>query len=136
MNKILNTMKEDNLKLRKLHNKDSIILGTLISEIQAFGKTNGNRETTEEETLRIIKKFRKNAEDTLKLSGKSELKHEIDIYNSYLPKEMSEADLTEAIRKIFKNNNNMGAMMKELKANYSNYDGKLASKICMKFLKR
>jgi len=134
MNKILSTMKKDNLRLRKEHNKDALILGTLISEIQAHGKSNGNRETTEEETLRIIKKFRKNAKDTLKLSGNPEIEHEIEIYSLYLPKEMSERELTEVIREIFKDNKNMGAIMMELKTNYTNYDGKMASKICKNLL--
>ena len=131
----LQLIKEDTLNLRKQHSKDAVLLNTLVSEAEMFGKTNGNRETTEEETLRIIKKFKKNASETLKLSGKTEIEHEIELYSKYLPKEMSRDALTEVIQEIFKTHKNMGAMMKELNTNYSNINGKLASSICMKFIK-
>lgn len=135
ISKTLQLIREDALRLRKQHSKDAVLLNTLLSEIEMFGKTNGNRETTEEETLRVIKKFKKNASETLKLSGKMKIEHEIELYNKYLPKEMSSDELTEIIREIFKTHKNMRDMMKELKTNYSNINGKLASSICMKFIK-
>jgi hypothetical protein len=58
MSETLTKIKKDSLLARKAKNKfESGILITLIGEIEAVGKNNGNRKTKEEETLKIIKKI-------------------------------------------------------------------------------
>jgi len=146
MNTILNKIKEDNLKARKERNKFlSGVLTTLVGEIEMIGKNNGNRETTEEETLKVITKFKKNAEDTCNLMSDSradskELEsyiEEISIYDSYLPKKMNEEELTNLIRDIIDHDSdiNIGKIMSFLKNQYTGkYDGKMASTIARKLL--
>jgi len=141
MNKILSQVKKDNLKARKEKNRElSKILTTLVSEIEIIGKNNGNRETNEVETIRVIEKFKKNAEQTCTFISKSnasskELEpyiEEISIYESYLPKQMSQEELSSIIKDIVSNdsNTNIGKIMGILKNKYNGmYDGKMASKI-------
>jgi len=146
MNKILEKIKKDNLKARKEKDKElSSVLTTLIGEIEIVGKNNGNRETNEVEALKVLEKFKKNAEQTYKLMSESgssseelnKYKKEIDIYQSYLPKQMSEEELTNLIKDIIDHdsNINMGKIMSFLKNQYAGmYDGKQASSIAKKLL--
>lgn len=139
-NKVLEKIKNDQLQARK--NKDSFkasILTTLIGEIVSIGKNAGNRETNEEETLKLISKFKKGVQDTLaliKTGDISRYKTEIEIYDVYLPNLMTNDELKEVIRKIISEGSiNMGDIMKELKANYAGlYDGKIASSIIKEVL--
>lgn len=123
-------------------------LSTLLAEVKAIGKNDGNRETTEEETLKMIQKFRKGVletEDLLLKKGAAEtdakmqeLKAEREVYESYLPKMMSEEELRAAVREIVSSldNPNMGAVMKLLKEKYSGkYDGKQASALVKDILR-
>jgi uncharacterized protein YqeY len=117
----------DKLNARKTKNKEELtILTTLLSEIEAFGKTNGNRDTTEDEAIKIIQKFKKNAEETMKLSGNKNIKKEISIYDRYLPTLMT----TDELKVIITNSKltNIGEIMKYLNQNYKGkFDGKEAS---------
>jgi hypothetical protein len=140
MNKILKQIKEDNLKARKEKNKFlSTILTTLIGEIVSVGKNNGNRETTEEETIKMIEKFKKDAERTLVLIENkensteeiNEYLKEISIYESYLPKKLSKEELEKIIENLIaiNSNPNIGLIMGKLKSLKLNFDGKIASQI-------
>ena len=140
MNKILKQIKEDNLKARKEKNKFlSTILTTLVGEIISVGKNNGNRETTEEETIKMIEKFKKDAERTLVLmenKGSSaeeinEYLKEISIYESYLPKKLNKEELKKIIEDLIaiNSNANIGLIMGKLKSLKLNFDGKVASQI-------
>jgi len=139
MNGILKKIKEDNLQARKEKNREvSKILTTLVGEIEMVGKNNGNRETNEVETIQIIEKFKKNAEQTYNLMSGSDSKDlekyvkEISIYESYLPKKMTQEELTLIIQDIINHdsNVNIGKIMSNLKNNYNGmYDGKVASRI-------
>ena len=63
---LIERIKEDNLAARK--NRDQVratLLTTLFSEAVSVGKNAGNRETTDAETLAVIKKFIKGIDDTL-----------------------------------------------------------------------
>jgi len=145
MNKILEQIKKDNLKARKEKNKElSRVLTTLVGEIESVGKNNGNRETNEEEAIKVIEKFKKNASQTYNLMlEKQEGKvaegysKEIDIYESYLPKKMTKEELEKVVKDIIENGKTqMGQIMGELsKAYKGKYDGKMASEIVKKVLK-
>jgi len=137
----LSKIKKDSLVARKDRNKFlSRILTTLIGEIEIIGKNNGNRETAEPETLKIIEKFKKNAEQSCIVMSDSganskELEpyiKEISIYQSYLPLKMSEEDLTNIIKDIISHDSdiNIGKVMGFLNKKYSGqFDGRLASSI-------
>jgi len=139
----LSKIKKDNLKARKDRNKFlSKILTTLVGEIEAVGKNNGNRETTEAETLKVLEKFKKNAEQTCNLMSDSgadskELIEEISVYESYLPQKMTEEELTELIKDIISHDSdvNIGKVMGFLNKQYSGkFDGSLASSITKKLI--
>jgi len=138
----LSKIKENNLKARKERNKFlSGILTTLVGEIEIVGKNNGNRETTEAETLKVLEKFKKNTEQTCNLiSDSKELEtyiEEISIYESYLPQKLTEKELTELIKDIVSHDSdiNIGKVMGFLNKQYSGkFDGSLASSIARKLI--
>lgn len=67
----------------------------------------------------------------------TEVMNEIHIYDAYLPKLMSEVELSVLIGNIIKvlEKPNIGFIMKALKESKSQYDGKMASKIANNLLK-
>ena len=80
----------------------SNLLSTLIAEAVMVGKNDGNRETTEAETLNVIKKFLKNVNENIKLldeigKDKSDALREKEILESLLPKQLSDAELYATI---------------------------------------
>jgi uncharacterized protein len=123
-----------------------LLLSTVYGEASAIGKNNGNRETTDEEVIKLITKFVKNNNETIGLlekAGKDTelLKIENFILTDYLPKQLSEAELVAAIAAIITDTGasspkQMGLVMKELKVQHGGmYDGKLASQIVREELK-
>jgi len=132
MENIIKKIKDDINIARKSGEKEKLVLlSTLYGEAIAIGKNNGNRETTDDETLKIISKFIKNNNETIRLTnGSCKLEEENLILSNYLPKQMSEEDLLELIKQFINKHptNNIGKIMSELKSNYSGlYDGKMAS---------
>ncbi|MDD2716037.1 MAG: GatB/YqeY domain-containing protein [Candidatus Wallbacteria bacterium] len=128
------TIKKQQLECLKAGQKDKCtFLSTLYSEIVMIGKNGGNRETTDQEALAVIRKFKKNADEILRVGNpaqKDAAVQEIEWLNSYLPSQMTETELREAIIGIAKTlqNPNVGAVMKELKTKHEGqFDGKTAS---------
>ena len=119
---LINKIKEDHLNARKNGDKfTGVVLTTLVSEIVMVGKNNGNRETTDDETIKIIRKFKKNVEAVIEIlqkdSSDSDImelkKDELVIYESYLPQELSEDNLRGIIIEMIHNGyDNMGSIMK------------------------
>jgi uncharacterized protein YqeY len=116
------------------------LLVTLYSEAAMVGKNKRNGPTNDDELIATIKKFAANAEETVRLleqrgTDVTVQKHEITILTRYLPQQMSEAELTDAVKTIVatlgvNGPKAMGAVMAELKAQYSGkYDGKIASAV-------
>jgi uncharacterized protein YqeY len=135
---ILEKIKADNLTARKAKDKfTSSVLTTLIGEISIVGKNDGNRETTDEECIAKITKFKKGVAETVKVLHSSqgnwpdEYDKELALYEKYLPTLMTEVELQEVIKGIVAKTlkPNIGSVMKELKENYKHYDGKMASTI-------
>lgn len=101
---LLETIRTDALEARK--NSDPVaknLLITLLSEAEMVGKNAGNRESTDEETTVVIRKFLKNINETLApervLAGSYRLKLEVerDILNRYVPQELTRDALRAAI---------------------------------------
>jgi len=134
---MINRIKKEQLQARKSKNKlKGGILTALLSEIIAIGKNAGNRETSEQEAVKVIKKFNDNAKETLKLVKDQDkiniLNQEVKIYESFLPKALSEDETSKIIDDIFSKieKPNIGLMMKELKVNHvEGLDMGLANKI-------
>ena len=143
---LVEKIKTDSLEARKA--KDSLratLLTTLYSEVVNVGKNNGNRDTTDAEAIAVVKKFLKGVEETinaLKDPMTAELAARYDtaqaeklVLETYLPKQLSEAELKVAIADLIgalpeKNPKQMGVLMKQMKERYEGqYDGQLASKL-------
>jgi len=128
--------------------KDTVkgnLLSTLVAEAVMVGKNDGNRETTDAETIAMIKKFLKNVNETLALmdemgKDKTETLREKEILESLLPKQLSEEELAKVIEEIVatlpdKSPRQMGNVMAELKKKYDGqFDGKIASGLVKKAL--
>lgn len=127
---LIEKIKQDQVAARV--RRDSItanLLTTLIGEAEMVGKNSGNRASTDAEVVAVIKKFVKNAEETLAALKKANqynevIAVEIGILGRYLPQQLGEYEL----KAIAVGRANMPDFMKYLKENYAGqYDGKLAS---------
>lgn len=143
---VLETVKTDQMDARK--SKDKVLAGlltTLIGEIVIVGKNDGNRDTTDAEAIKVVTKFKKGVDETIKIVKDAdklkELEYEAMVYNKYLPTQMTDEQLEAAIVKLIDiesrtrtdnplSKRDMGVIMGQLKAQYDGqYDGKVASKI-------
>ncbi len=132
---LLNKIKEQQLNSRKNGEKEAaMLLTTLLGEASSVGKNAGNRETTDAETVAVIKKFIKNIDETISALSQhnqdfSKFSNEKQILEAFLPKQLSEYELNN----IAKTQKSMPEFMKYLKENFSGqYDGKLASSVAKK----
>lgn len=107
-------------KNKEMEKKD--FLGVLKTEV-----TKESKSPEDSDVVAKIKSMIKNAAATNSLS-----EVELDILNSYLPKQLSESELTDIVNDFVSNNEgaNMGSIMGYLKNNYGGqYDGKSASTV-------
>lgn len=136
---LINQIKEEQIKARK--NRDTFratVLTTLYAEAAMVGKNDGNRETTDQETIAVVKKFLKGIADTMEARGEgvaTPLLYEKQILQGFLPTQYTGDELANIIIQViadngFNNMKQMGQVMKELNANYGGqFDGKEASTI-------
>ncbi|MFA5490379.1 MAG: GatB/YqeY domain-containing protein [Candidimonas sp.] len=131
-----------------MRGKDSFRLGKLrmlysrMQEVSKNATLAGNPITTDAEFFRVVEKFLKESNDLRKIlvdnnRDTSEVDAEIAIYQSYLPKQMTEDDLKVVIAAIVDSmeSPSMGDVMKTLKEQHGGtYDGKTASAIVKTFL--
>jgi uncharacterized protein YqeY len=154
---LLQTIKAKQLAARKARDQIEIsLLTTLIGEASMPGKNDGNRESTDAEVVAVIKKFRKNAEETLKalnlkgaiasdvetLSSANHVMQEIIILDTLLPTQLTKEQLTIVLQQFIaelpdKNAKSaFGAIMKKLKEEHEGlYDGSMASVLIKDLLK-
>lgn len=140
---LMQQLKADQLQARKDRNTvKATLLTTLIGEAANIGKNDGNRETTDQEVVQIVKKFIKGMDETLmvlyerKAHDTAEgVEMEKKILNEYLPRQMTGQQIMDAL-KASGLQLNKGICMKYLKENFAGqYDGKLASQIIDELLK-
>src|SRR6185437_8527172 len=128
---ILANIKREQLQARKDRYKTKAdLLTALIGEASMVGKNDGNRESTDAEVIAVIKKFIANAEQTLSFlnSGEGpeniiEIEDEIAILMHFLPLQLTELVLTDAIDRIIGETGatslrDMGKIMRALKEQY------------------
>ena len=146
--KLFEQIKADQLAARKARESlKATLLTTLIGELTAIGKNDGNREVTDADVVKLIKKFLDGVNETIKLmpdasnvDGSADryvnLLHEQSILTAYMPQQMDEAALTAAVKEIVDDMKerasvvNMGMVMGALKIGFGGqYDGAMASKI-------
>lgn len=139
---LLQTIRTDLDIARKEKNQiDLTLLTTLYSEAAMVGKTKRNAESTDEEVMSIIRKFKIGVEEIAKIKGfNSEIEHEISIYEKYLPQPLTTEQLTAVIQDIIeylpeRNPKQMGVVMASLKKEFlGRYDGTIASQLVKQLL--
>lgn len=125
------TMKKDRIAAMKAKDKAlKDTLTTFIGDLDSEEK----RGTTIDDSMVIarLKKSIQNAKDNHDLTNDPKFLDEISIYESYLPKQLSDDELSTVIDEILngKDKPNIGIVMKELKAEYDGqFDGKVASSL-------
>ena len=107
MTTLLNQIRDDQLAARKA--KDHLaaaLLTTLFSEAAMVGKNKG-QETTDLETLAVVKKFRDNMNETKKYlegtdnaAAKENIEMELAIIAKYMPAQMSDADIVAEVKAL------------------------------------
>ena len=140
---VLKNIKSAQLVARKAKDKFRAgILTALMSEVAIIGKNQGIDETLDVDALKVITKFKKGVGETIDLLSKGgadskELEtfiEEVDIYNEFLPTQMSEKEIKIAIDNILEGKEKspklMGMVMGGLQKSYGGtYDGSIASKL-------
>lgn len=127
MSTIFENIKKTHLKARKT--KDVFLrdtLGVIIGDLQTAEK-NGF-VIDDKKVVSILKKSKSDAESNFERVNDDKFNKEIEIYEKFIPKQMS----GEEIKKVIKENNfsNIGQAMGFFKQNFSGqYDGKLVSSI-------
>ena len=120
--KINNDLKE------AMKNKDSFRLGVIrmIKGAMQLAKPNPREELTDEDVIMVISKQIKMRKDSIKefaAAGRSDLveqnEKEIEILNTYMPKQLTEEELNEIIDKAFEevkpsSPKDMGLLMKTI----------------------
>lgn len=145
---LLLTLRKD--KMNALKEKDTVkngVCSLLISAI-ALAEKEQNKELSEEEAAAYIQKELKQTKETLSLTPKDrtdlieETKRKIEILESYLPKQMSQEEIKEAVEAILAEKNleaikkNQGILIKEMMAKYKGKtDGKTVSTVIQTILK-
>ena len=90
------------------------LLTTLKGEIQTAEKNLKSESISDEEVIKILNKFAKNLKETLKLKDSEDLRDELAVIESYLPKLMSEEEIQLKINELLgKGITNLGLIMKE-----------------------
>lgn len=135
---IIDNIKKDQLSARKSKNTvESTLLTTLLAESVIVGKNQG-RETTDQETVAVIKKFVKNINEYISaVKGNdnetlNKLKTELDILSRYLPPQLTEDEMSVIVSNLISDDPtlNVGSIMKVMKERYDGrYDGKTLSSV-------
>lgn len=148
---LLQTILADSLTARRARDTPrATLLTTLYSECAMVGKNDGNRDTTDEEVIKVIRKFVKGIDESLAVTGAREddaskaaadvLRMEKTVLDGYLPKTASEADVEAVVRETVagladKSPKAMGAVMKVLKDRFgATLDGQMASAVTKRVL--
>jgi uncharacterized protein YqeY len=134
---ILDRIRADALTARKEKRREAGLLVTLIGEIETRTKAlPEQRALADEEVVGIVRKFLKNAEETLATVRDSrpevvdQIALEILTLQGYLPTQLNEADLRAYAEARIQSGDGLGQVMAGLKAAFpGQYDGKLASAV-------
>jgi uncharacterized protein YqeY len=140
---ILDTIKSDMIAARKARSPVATTLITLKGEVDSKEKSfSPARPITNEEVVAVVKKFLKGTDETIRLLSAGERTDALDAayaekkaLEAYLPKQMTEGELTDFARSKVSDGANIGVIMGALKSEKAgHYDGKLASQVVKKVL--
>ena len=130
---LLDDIRKDMFNAKK--DKDTLkanLLSTLFSEM--FLITKSGKPYTEEDFIKVIKKFTKNIDETLNLEipeeKKVQLKKEKEILETYLPKQLSKEEIEKIVTEMLGSGKQMKDIMQFFKENHSGmYDGRTVSEM-------
>lgn len=89
------------------------LLSVVKGEIQTIEKNTGSVSLSDEEVIKILNKTAKSLKETIN-SGGEQAKLELEIVESYLPKQMSKEEITTKVKELVGSGvTNIGAIMKE-----------------------
>jgi hypothetical protein len=89
------------------------LLGTVKGEMQNLKKVLMVESLSDEKSIELLNKFAKNMKETIRLTNDEATKAELDIIESYLPKQMSEAEVNAKLDEVLASGaTNIGAIMK------------------------
>jgi len=121
-------LKKMMMKAKKEDKTKANALMMLVDSAQKIAKEKGE-EVSEKHITEAAKKLAKMAKESIE-AGMEEAKRELEIYESFLPKMLSEEETTKIIKDIIEEigSKNMGEIMKRLKAR-GDIDMAMASRI-------
>lgn len=128
---LIETIRKDMQDAKR--NKETVkanLLSTLYAEI--FTQSKSGKEMTADDEIKIIRKFIKNADETLAFpvsdEAKQKLNEEKQILESYLPKQLSKDEIVTIVDKLVSEGKTLKDIMPFFKENYNGrYDGKSVS---------
>lgn len=103
----MKAFKAKNMELKSL-------LGTLKGEIQTAEKNSMVENLSDEDVTKILNKFAKNCKENIRLANDEKSKVELEIVESYLPKQLSNDEIQSKIEDLVNSGvKNIGQIMKE-----------------------
>lgn len=131
----------NSLILQSTKNREGLrteVLKSIKNAFLVFKTAKNAKPLTEEAEIQILKKLkaqRLDAAEQYKIGGRAELAEqemkEAEYISEFLPKEMTEDEVKEIVNKVLSEtsseNKNMGYLMKTIRSQYPNIDGKLLS---------
>jgi uncharacterized protein YqeY len=124
---VIEKLKTESLALRKTKNPVAASIVFALSEIEKFGKNNGNRATTEDEAIKIIQKLIATIDENLKAvkdtgdHGRAvHFNFEKNILLNVLPQMASDDEVRELLKEILGDETpkNKGVAMKVIRDQY------------------
>ena len=103
---LLEKLQAASLEARKAQNAIAAgLLTTLYSEAARVGKDQGNRVSTDDEVVAVVKKFGKNIDETLAALPETDarvaaLRVEKELLAAYLPQQLDEAGLSALVAEL------------------------------------
>ena len=102
---VIEKLKAESIALRKTRSPIAPSILFALSEIEKVGKNNGNRETTEDEAIKVIQKLIVTIDENLKLvadeNRKTALSFERQVLSGVLPQMASDSEVTDFLRELF-----------------------------------
>lgn len=90
------------------------LLSVVKGEIQTIEKNTGTENLSDEEVLKILNKTAKSLKETIEKTSDAESKLQLEIVESYLPKQLSKEEIVVKVNEIVASGvTNIGLIMKE-----------------------
>lgn len=135
---LLQKIRDESLEARRARNTEKAsLLVTLYAEAARVGKDAGNRDSTDDEVVKVVRKFIKGLDESLAVltdeTARARALAEKSVLSTFLPTMLAGQELKAAIDAIVaelteKTPKQMGLVMKALKERYAGaYDGNEAS---------